>query len=224
MHILLIEDDIRIADNIKKYFEKKDFLVTHVENGEDALFQIETETYDVILLDWMLPDKDGLTICKLIRSKKNTTPILMLTAKSQIEDKVEGLTNGADDYLTKPFSFEELLARIKALIRRKSGTSQSPIITIGDLIIDTNQNTVKRSGKMISLSPREYSLIEYLAVHKDKTIDRLTLLHHVWGEDIDPLSNTIDVHIRYLRKKIDDDFKIKLIRTVKNKGYLLCSS
>ncbi|MFA6532976.1 MAG: response regulator transcription factor [Patescibacteria group bacterium] len=224
MHILLIEDDIRIAANIKKFLIKESFLVTHVDNGEDALFQAETETYDVIILDWMLPDKDGPTICKSIRLKQNTTPILMLTAKSQVEDTVEGLTSGADDYLTKPFSFEELLARIKALIRRKSGTTQSAIISVNDLVIDTNLNTVKRSNKIISLSPREYSLLEYLAVHKNKTIDRITLLHHVWGEDIDPLSNTIDVHIRYLRKKIDDNFKKKLIRTVKNKGYILCSS
>lgn len=224
MHILLIEDDVRIAVNIKKFLIKESFLVTHVENGEDALFQIETETYDVILLDWMLPDHNGPTICKSIRLKQNTTPILMLTAKSQVEDTVEGLTSGADDYLTKPFSFEVLLARIKALIRRKSGATQPSTITVNDLVIDTNLNTVKRSGHLINLSPREYSLLEYMAVHKDKTMDRLTLLHHVWGEDIDPLSNTIDVHIRYLRKKIDDGFKVKLIRTVKNKGYILCSS
>ena len=223
MHILLIEDDIRIAGNIKKFLEKEHFLVTHVENGEDALFQLETDTYDVILLDWMLPDKDGPTICQSIRSKQNTTPILMLTAKSQVEDTVEGLTSGADDYLTKPFSFEELLARIKALIRRKSGATQPTIITVEDLIIDTNLNTVKRSNKIIELAPREYSLLEYLAIHKNRTIDRMTLLHHVWGEDIDVLSNTVDVHIRYLRKKIDDNFKVKLIKTVKNRGYLLCS-
>lgn len=225
MHILLVEDDFRIATNIKKFLVKEDFLVTHVENGEDALFQIESENYDVIILDWMLPDKNGTTICKAIRLKhKNTTPILMLTAKSQVEDKIKGLTSGADDYLTKPFSFEELLARIKALIRRKSGTTQPSLITIKDLIIDTNLNTVKRSNKVIPLAPKEYSLLEYLAVHKDQAINRIDLLHHVWGEDIDLMSNTVNVHIRYLRKKIDDDFKVKLIKTVKNKGYLLCSN
>ena len=224
MHILLIEDDVRIAINIKKFLVKENFLITHVKNAEDALFQAETETYDVIILDWMLPDQDGPSICQTLRSKLNTTPILMLTAKSQIEDKVEGLASGADDYLTKPFSFEELLARIKALIRRKSGVTQSPLIVVNDLVIDTNLNQVKRSGKLIDLSPREYSLIEYLAINKNKTVDRMSLLHHVWGEDIDVLSNTIDVHIRYLRKKIDDNFEKKLIKTIKNKGYLLCSS
>ncbi|MBI5123056.1 response regulator transcription factor, partial [Candidatus Roizmanbacteria bacterium] len=155
--------------------------------------------------------------------KKNTTPVIMLTAKSQLENKIEGLNVGADDYLTKPFEGKELLARIKALIRRQSGKTQSPLIKINRLEINTNTTAVKLNGNIISLAPKEYALLEYLAVNNGKVIDRMTLLHHVWGEDIDEFSNTVDVHIRYLRQKIDDDQVKKLIRTVKNKGYMLCA-
>lgn len=222
MHILIIEDDERIANNIKKLLESADFKTTVATNGEDGLYQAIEETYDVIILDWMLPDQDGIEVCKKIRQKKNTTPIIILTAKSQLENKIEGLNVGADDYLTKPFEGQELLARIKALIRRQSGKTQSPLIKIGRLEINTNTTVVKLNGNIVSLAPREYALLEYLAVNKGKVIDRMTLLHHVWGEDIDEFSNTIDVHIRYLRQKIDINQEKKLIQTVKNKGYMLC--
>ena len=222
MHILVIEDDERIASNIKKLLESTGFQATVAPNGEEGLYQSEEETYDVIILDLMLPDQDGIEICKKIRQKKNTTPIIMLTAKSQLENKIEGLNVGADDYLTKPFESKELLARIKALIRRKSGKTQSPLIKISRLEINTNTTAVKLNGNIIPLAPKEYALLEYLAINKGKVIDRMTLLHHVWGEDIDEFSNTIDVHIRYLRQKIDDNQEKKLIQTVKNKGYMLC--
>jgi DNA-binding response OmpR family regulator len=222
MHILIVEDDDRIAKNIKKILESDNFKVTIAANGEDGLYQAVEETYDVIILDWMLPDQDGITICKKIRQKKNTTPIIILTAKSQLENKIEGLNVGADDYLTKPFEGQELLARVKALIRRQSGRTQSPVIKIGHLEIDTNTTIVKMNRQVVNLAPKEYALLEYLAVNKGRVIDRMTLLHHVWGEDIDEFSNTIDVHIRYLRQKIDDNQEKKLIRTVKNKGYMLC--
>lgn len=222
MHILIVEDDATIANNLTKMFDASGITSTVSKSASDGLFMAETESYDAIILDWMLPDGEGITICKKLRETKNQSPIIMLTAKSQIEDKIEGLETGADDYLTKPFAFEELLARVKALVRRKIGKSPSPEIVISNLVINTNTNEVKRAGKTVTLAPREYALLEYLAMHKGKTVDRLTLLHHVWGEDIDQMSNTVDVHIRYLRQKIDEPFSQKLIMTVKNKGYLLC--
>ncbi len=221
MHVLIIEDDPTIAGNIQKMLQIAQITSTISISGEQGMYRLETEKYDVVILDWMLPDMEGIEICKLIREKENKTPIIMLTAKSQLEDKIEGLSTGADDYLTKPFAMEELIARVKALVRRKSGETESPLITVADLIINTNNHEVKRGDQVITLAPREYSLLEYLALNKGKTIDRITLLHHVWGENIDPFSNTIDVHIRYLRKKIDDNFSKKLIVTVKNAGYVL---
>ena len=223
MHILIIEDDERIAKNVKIFLEANGFQTTISADGEDGLFQAEEETFDAIVMDWMLPDISGVDICKRLRQKNNPVPILMLTAKSQLEDKIKGLSFGADDYLTKPFAKEELIVRIKALIRRAASTNGSPIIKIGGLEINTNTTEVKLSGKIVNLAPREYSLLEYLVLHQNKAIDRMTLLHNVWGEDIDPFSNTVDVHIRYLRQKIDVNRKKSLIKTVKNKGYMLCS-
>lgn len=221
MHVLIIEDDSLIANNIQKMLQGVGITSTIASTGEDGIFQAETETYDVIILDWMLPGKQGNEVCKIIRKKDNKTPIIMLTAKSQLDDKIEGLDTGADDYLTKPFAMEELIARVKALIRRKSGKTVSPILTVLDLSINTNTHEVKRGDKIIPLAPREYSLLEYLVSNKGKAVDRDALLHHVWGEHIDPFSNTVDVHIRYLRKKMDDKFAKKLIKTVKNKGYAI---
>lgn len=221
MHVLIIEDDPTIGGNVQKMLQSAQITSTISFSGEQGMYRLETEKYDVVILDWMLPDIEGIEICRLLREKQDKTPIIMLTAKSQLEDKVEGLSTGADDYLTKPFAMEELIARVKALVRRKSGETESPLITVADLIINTNNHEVKRGDHIITLAPREYSLLEYLALNKGKTIDRITLLHHVWGESIDPFSNTIDVHIRYLRKKIDDNFSKKLIVTVKNAGYVL---
>lgn len=221
MHVLIIEDDNIIARNIKKMLRGIGITSTISLSGEDGMYQLEIEKYDVIILDWMLPDKQGIEVCEVIRSKDNKTPIIMLTAKSQLEDKIEGLNTGADDYLAKPFAMEELIARVKALIRRKSGETRSPIIKVSDLSINTNTHVVKRGNKIIFLAPREYTLLEYLATHKGQAVGREALLHHVWGEDIDPFSNTVDVHIRYLREKIDENHKKKLIKTVKNTGYAI---
>lgn len=218
---MIVEDDSVIARNIQKMLNRAGITSTIALSGEDGIFQAETETYDAIILDWMLPGKQGTEVCKIIRKKGNNTPIIMLTAKSQLEDKIKGLNTGADDYLTKPFAMEELVARVRALIRRKSGKTLSPILTVSNLSINTNTHEVKRANKVISLAPREYALLEYLISQKGKTVSREVLLHHVWGEDIDPFSNTIDVHIRYLRKKIDDKFSKKLIKTVKNSGYAI---
>jgi len=224
MHILIIEDDEIIAKNIKTYLKNKGFISTIAANIVDGTYCLQIDSYDVVVLDWMLPDGSGLDFCKSLREKNIAVPIIMLTAKSQLEDKVEGLIHGADDYLTKPFALEELHARVKALTRRSTQNNPSHIINIGDLVIDTNTTKVMRNNHEIILAPKEYALLEYLVMHKCKVIDRMTLLHHVWGEDIDPFSNTIDVHIRYLRRKIDDPYKKKLLQTVKNKGYMICQS
>lgn len=224
MKLLIVEDEERLAENLKLLLQKEKYIVVTAVNGMDALSCCESDGFDLILLDWMLPDIQGNIICQKIRSAGIKTPVIMLTAKNQTEDKVEGLNCGADDYLTKPFSIEELLARIKAQIRRAKTHDASPVIKINDLEINTNTCTVTRSNKQIPLSPKEYALLEYLSQNKNKIIDRITLMEHVWGDDIDEFSNTVDVHIRYLRKKIDEGYKQKLIKTVVNKGYMICSS
>lgn len=222
MHALIIEDDEVIGQNVAAMLAKEGFVTTVVTNAKDGLYQTEIETYDILIIDWMLPDGEGIQIVRSLRQKGIVTPVIMLTAKSQIEDKVEGFTTGADDYLTKPFSQKELLVRVKALVRRKPYISRTPIIKVADLTIDTNTHKVERCGVTIALAPKEYSLLEFLIFHTNEAVDRMRLLHHVWGEEIDEFSNTVDVHIRYLRRKIDDGHRLKLIRTVVGKGYMLC--
>lgn len=222
MRILIVEDEARIASNIRRFLEKVNFTVDIVHNSEDALIQGETEDYDLIILDWMLPDMEGTAVCERLKKKGISTPIIMLTARVQIDDKLEGFSKGADDYLTKPFEMSELLARVKALIRRKDGSPKPHILEASDLTLDTNTCQVKRGGRIIELAPKEYALLEYLLFNKGRVIDRLTLLDHVWGGGIDEFSNTVDVHIRYLRQKIDVGYPLKLIKTVVGKGYMLC--
>lgn len=221
MRIIIVEDDTRIANNISSYLKSKSNYSTQIApTFEEAEYLLSTEDYDGIILDWMLPDGDGLELLKLLRSRQITTPILLLTAKSQLEDKITGLEQGADDYLTKPFALEELLARIKTIIRRKDLSSAAPLIVVGDLNIDTNTRLVQLGGKQIDLAPREYELLEYLALKQGIALSRQDLLDHVWGEEVDPFSNTVDVHIRYLRKKLKGGQH--LLRTIKGKGYMLC--
>lgn len=224
MRILIIEDDKRIASNVAAFLKNAGYQTAIAENGEDGLFEAEEGSYDAVILDWMLPDRGGVEVCLELRKNKKPVPVLMLTAKSQVEDKVEGLNAGADDYLTKPFSSQELLARVKSLIRRASNTPGMPVIRVDDLSIDTNTTVVTKKGKVVNLTPKEYDLLVYLASKKGEIVDRMTLLENVWGEEIDPLSNTIDVHIRYLRRKIETGNGKKLIVTVKNKGYMLCKA
>ncbi len=220
MRIIIVEDDTRIANNISSYLRNKSNYSTQIApTFEEAEYLLSTEDYDGIILDWMLPDGDGLELLKILRGKQITTPVLLLTAKSQLEDKVTGLEQGADDYLTKPFALEELLARIKTIIRRKD-LSAAPLIVVGDLTIDTNTRLVQLGGKQIDLAPREYELLEYLALKQGTSLSRQDLLDHVWGEEVDPFSKTVDVHIRDLRKKLKGGQD--LLRTVKGKGYMLC--
>ncbi len=220
MRILIVEDEKSLADIIKKGIEEEGYAVDVAYNGEEGLFIAENEPSDLIILDIMLPVIDGITILKKIRKAGIKTPVLMLTAKDTIMDKVSGLDSGADDYLTKPFVFEELLARMRALIRRDSEVKAS-IITIGDLTIDIATHEVRRGRKNISLSAKEYALIEYMALNKNKVLSRTVLTEHLYDQDFDLESNVIDVFINRIRNKIDRDFNIKLIHTVRGAGYML---
>jgi DNA-binding response OmpR family regulator len=220
MKILVVEDEHKIANLIKQGLEQEHYVVDVAYEGVGGYDLAATEPYDVIVLDRLLPGKDGLTICKELRNQDNHTPIIMLTAKKQIEDKVEGLNSGADDYLSKPFAFEELLARIKALGRRPK-TSIGKFLQVSDLILDTDSYEAKRGSKKISLSSKEFSLLEYLMRHKNKTLKKEQIINHVWNYDTDILPNTVEVFVGYLRNKIDKPFanKKSLIHTVRGFGY-----
>ncbi len=220
MRILVVEDEHRIGTTIKKGLELEKYAVDLAFDGRDGLDLATTEEYDCLILDLMLPGIDGINICKKLRQDSIHTPILVLTAKSQTEDKILGLNSGADDYLTKPFSFEELLARVRALIRRPSG-SQNPVLKTGDLELDTISYLVERGGREISLSGKEYSLLEYLMRHSGKIISKEQIISHVWNYDDDVLPNTVEVYIRKLRQKIETPFKNKklLLKTIRGFGY-----
>jgi len=222
MKILVVEDEHRIAQSIKKGLEQERYTVDVAFTGTDGFDLASTEEYDCIILDLMLPGMDGLTICKHLRANGNHTPILILTAKGQTEDKVNGLNTGADDYVTKPFSFEELLARIRALVRRPK-TMASQMITVHDLVLDPQTFEVQRGGVGISLSGKEFTLLEYLMRHPGQTLTKEQIITHVWDYNADILPNTVEVNIRNLRKKIDIPFRRKkpLINTLRGFGYKL---
>lgn len=219
MRILIVEDEHRIANSIKKGLEQENYAVDVAYTGTEGFDFASTEEYDVIILDLMLPEMDGLTICKELRKKQIHTPILILTAKSQIQDKVEGLNNGADDYLSKPFSFEELLARVRALIRRPKN-SLDTILKIEDLELNTVNYEAKRDNTPIKLSSKEYSLLEYLMRHSNHVLTKDQIIGHVWNYDADILPNTVEVYIKNIRRKIDMPLgKKQLIQTVRGFGY-----
>lgn len=222
MRILVVEDEHRIGTSIKKGLELEKYAVDLAFDGRDGFDLASTEEYDCIVLDLMLPGMNGIDICKKLREQNIHTPILILTAKSQIEDKINGLDSGADDYLTKPFSFEELLARVRALIRRPSG-GHNPVLKVGDLEMDTISFTVKRGDNPIILSSKEYSLLEYLMRQTGKIISKEQITSHVWNYDDDILPNTVEVYIRKLRQKIEAPFKDRsiLLKTIRGFGYKL---
>jgi len=222
MKILLVEDDQSIASNIKGILSHFGYALDHADSLASGLTKSRDNTYDLILLDWMLPDGTGVDLCKTIRSEGCTKPICMITAKTQVEDLVTALDSGADDYLTKPFDMVELLARVRSLLRRSNTPWTSTILTLGDLTLNTNSYTVTRAGKSIDLRPKEFAILEYLLAQKCHTVSRENLYEHVWDESAETLSNTLDVHIRYLRQKIDTGFTTELIKTVKGKGYMIC--
>ena len=220
MKILIVEDDHVIANSIKKGLEQEAFAVDVAYDGSHGYDLAVSEEFDVIILDRMLPGMDGLTICKKLREAKNHTPVLMLTAKGQIEDRVEGLNSGADDYLPKPFAFIELLARIRALTRRPK-TTASEIVSIADLTLNPHSFEVKRGNAVVSLSRKEFTLLEYLMRHPNTILTKDQIISHVWEYDADILPNTVEVYIGYLRNRIDKAFPKKptLIETVRGFGY-----
>jgi DNA-binding response OmpR family regulator len=218
MRILIVEDDKKVGGFLKKGLEEEQYAVDICRNGSDALYMAQINPYDVIILDIMLPGKDGFTVCREIRENSILTPILMLTAKDEIKDKVTGLSEGADDYLTKPFSFEELLARIQALLRR-SQDYKSGILEAGDLKLDPLRRIVTRSGKRIYLTGKEYALLEYLMRNRGRTVTPSMILDHVWDMNYVGTSNVVNVYINHLRNKIDRDREVKLIKTVRGHGF-----
>ena len=220
MRILVVEDEHRIANAIKKGLEQENYATDVVYTGLDGFDLASTEDYDLIILDLMLPEMDGVTICKELRQNKIHTPILMLTAKGQIQDKVVGLDAGADDYLTKPFSFEELLARVRAINRRPKIAFDDTLV-VNDLQLNTKTYQIERAKTAIQLSSKEFSLLEYLMRNANKILTKDQIIAHVWDYDADILPNTVEVYIRNLRNKIDLPFKNKkpLIHTVRGFGY-----
>ncbi len=218
MRVLVVEDEHKIANAIKKGLEQESWAVDLAFDGEEGFDLASTEDYDVIVLDLMLPQMGGLEICQKLRQENVHTPILILTAKGEIEDKVKGLNSGADDYLAKPFAFTELLARIKALTRRPKQTLD-PVLKVADLSLDSLNYLVKRGEKPIKLSKTEYALLEYLMRHKNKVLTKDQIINHVWNYDADVLPNTVEVYIGYLRSKVDKSFKNKLIHTIRGFGY-----
>ncbi len=220
MRILVIEDEKKVASFIKRGLKENNYTVDLAHNGIDGLFMAEHNPFDLIVLDLMLPEKDGLSVCHELRKKKIETPILMLTAKASIKDKIIGLDAGADDYLTKPFAFEEFLARVRVLLRRKNKTPLTQL-KVCDLELDQLSHKVIRAGKEIELTSTEYSLLEYLMLHVNQVVTRTMITEHVWNEDFDHFTNVIDVYINYLRKKIDADSTKKLIHSIRGRGYIL---
>ena len=220
MRVLVVEDERRLASIIKRGLIEEGYAVDAVYDGEEAQYMAETTTYDVIILDIMLPKKDGIAVCRDLRTKKINTPILMLTARDSVEDRVKGLDSGADDYVIKPFAFSELLARIRALLRRES-LSKTPKIQVGDLLLDTLTREAWRGNRKIDLTTKEYSILEYFMSHPNMVITRTMLEENAWDYEYDSISNIIDVYIRRLRRKIDGEGEDSLIQTVRGAGYRL---
>ena len=220
MRILVVEDEHKIANSIKKGLEQESYAVDLAFTGTDGYDLASTEDYDLIILDLLLPGMDGIKLCKKLREQKIHIPILILTAKGQIDDKVEGLDAGADDYLTKPFAFEELLARVRALTRRPTN-STGIILKAENLTLNTISFEVKRSNQKIQLSSKEFALLEYLLRHPNQTLTKDQIISHVWNYDADILPNTVEVYIGYLRNKIDKPFakNLTLIHTIRGFGY-----
>jgi DNA-binding response OmpR family regulator len=221
MRLLLVEDDLQIASFITKGLRQAGFAVDHAADGEDGLGLALNEPYDAAIIDIMLPKLNGLTLIEELRRKKTDTPVIILSAKRTIDDRVKGLQKGSDDYLTKPFAFSELLARVRALIRRASRTAESTSLAVSDLSMNLFTREVKRGGRKIDLQPREYALLEYLMHNCETVVSKTMILEHVWDYSFDPKTNVIEAHICKLRNKIDKDYEIKLIHTIRGVGYVL---
>ena len=220
MRILVVDDDRRLCAVIRRGLLEESYAVDLAYDGEDGEYLAEVNPYDLIILDIMLPVKDGIEVCRELRAKKITTPILMLTAKDAVEDRVKGLDTGADDYLVKPFAFSELLARVRALLRRE-GMSKSPELRVGDLVLNTLTRQVNRGQRPIELTTKEYVILEYFMRHPGVVVTRTMIEEHAWDYDFDSLSNLVDVYIRRLRRKLDTEGEDSLIQTVRGAGYRL---
>ena len=220
MRILLVEDESRVAGFIAKGLREQAYAVDIASDGEQALYQAAVNQYDIVILDGMLPVKDGHTVCRELRASCFRTPILMLTARGAVDDRVEGLDSGADDYLAKPFDFKELLARLRALLRR-SAALRPQVLRVADLTLNTASHAAARAGKPVSLTAKEYALIEFLVLNQGRVVGREQIGQHVWDENFDPLSNVIDVYIKRLRAKLDTGFSRRLIHTRRGEGYIL---
>jgi len=220
MRVLLIEDDRKAARVLAKGLQEEGFVVDLAPTGEDGEEQATVNEYDVIVLDWLLPGKDGLAVCRALRGRGVSTPILMLTARDNLADRVSGLSTGADDYLTKPFAFAELLARIRALLRR-SRLAQPAVLGVADLTLDPANRRVTRGGVPVALTSKEYALLEVLMRNADEIVSRTRLVERVWDEASDVIDNLVDVHVSHLRKKIDRRGSVPLIHTVRGFGYRL---
>jgi len=221
VRILLVEDDQKTANFILRGLREAGYAIDHAEDGEKGLMIASMNPYDAAIVDIMLPKIDGLKLIERMRKKQINTPVLILSAKRTVEDRVKGLQKGGDDYLIKPFSFSELLARTQALIRRSHATPAPSTLTVGDLTLDLLKHEVKRSDRRIDLQPREFSLLEYLMYNKERIVSKTMILEHVWDYSFDPQTNVVDVLVCRLRNKVDRDFPEKLIHTIRSFGYVI---
>jgi two-component system copper resistance phosphate regulon response regulator CusR len=219
MRFLVVEDEKRIADFLQRGLESAGYAVDLAGDGTAALDLVHATDYDLIILDMMLPDIDGLRVLEKIRNRKTSPPVLILSARGTVNDRVKGLETGADDYLVKPFAFAELLARVRVLLRRGQPTPEK--LQLGDLVLDTIRRRVTRSGEAIDLAPKEFAILEYMMRNQGRPLSRTMIVEHVWDMDYDGLTNIVDVYIRHLRSKIDDRWPVKMIHTVRGIGYKL---
>lgn len=220
MHILVVEDEHKLAGILKRGLQENGYAVDLAYDGEDGLAFAESGGFDLIILDVMLPIIDGFQVARRLREDRIDTPILMLTARDSIDDRVAGLDSGADDYLVKPFAFRELLARVRALLRRGDSVKE-PVLRISDLELDTVSRQVRRGGQAIPLTSKEYAMLEYFVRNPNRVLTRTEIVEHVWDYDSTSMSNVVDVYLRYLRRKLDDEFEPKLLHTVRGAGYQL---
>ena len=221
MRILLVEDDVKIASFVVKGLRAAGYAVDHAIDGENGLHMALTEPYDAAIIDIMLPKRDGLSVIEEIRKEHVNSPVIILSAKGSVDDRVRGLQKGSDDYMTKPFAFSELLARVQALIRRAGGHAETTRLTVGDLSMDLITREVTREGRKIELQPMEFSLLEYLMRNAGRVVSKTMIMEHVWDYNFDPQTNVVEARICRLRDKIDRDFSKKLIHTIRGVGYVL---
>ena len=220
MRVLVVDDDRRLCNIVRRGLVEEAYAVDVAYDGEEGEYMAEVSPYDLIILDIMMPKKDGIQVCEELRARRINTPILMLTARDTVDDRVRGLDAGADDYMVKPFSFNELLARARALMRRESMT-KSPELEVGDLVLNTQTREVRRGDRTIELTTKEYVILEYFMRHPNAVVTRTMLEEHAWDYDFDSVSNLVDVYIRRLRRKLDDDERESLLQTVRGAGYRL---